>query len=70
VGVKKRKELLLEAFAGRRTKSLSSNQTPFSTLVKKLQESLTRMEPFDVITVAQGIDGSLQAPSSTPLNDL
>jgi hypothetical protein len=31
---------------------------------------LTRMEPFDVITVAQGIDGSLQAPSSTPLNDL
>jgi len=32
-------------------------QSPFATFVKKLQESLTRMEPFDVVTVAQGGDG-------------
>jgi hypothetical protein len=34
-------------------------QTPFSILVKKLQESLTRMESFEVVTVSQGIDGKL-----------
>jgi hypothetical protein len=26
-------------------------------LVKRLQESLTRMEPFEVVTVGQGADG-------------
>ena len=34
-------------------------QTPFSVFVKKLQESLTRMEPYEVVTIAQGVDGSL-----------
>lgn len=34
-------------------------QTPFSVFVKKLQESLTRMEPYEVITIAQGVDGEL-----------
>lgn len=56
--LKKRKEMLLEAFGCRRVKTLNSSQTPFATLVKKLQESLTRMESFDVITVAQSSDGS------------
>lgn len=57
MSVKKRKEILLDAFAVRRTKGISSPQTPFAIFVKKLQESLTRMESFDVVTVAQGTDG-------------
>lgn len=57
VSLSKRKELLLDALVNRRTKHLSSSQTPFSTFVKKLQESLTRMESFDVVTVAQSSDG-------------
>ncbi|KAJ7670440.1 hypothetical protein B0H17DRAFT_1209311 [Mycena rosella] len=60
----RRKELLLDAFAGRQTEVLGNAQTPFVTFVKKLQESLTRMQSFDVITVAQGIDDSKQ---SSPL---
>ncbi|KAJ7698902.1 hypothetical protein B0H17DRAFT_1196492 [Mycena rosella] len=60
----RRKELLLDAFAGRRTKVLGNAQTPFVTFVKKLQESLTRMESFDVITVAQGIDDSKRSSPS------
>lgn len=57
VPTNKRKELMFNAFASRKTKHLSNSQTPFSTLVKKLQESLTKMESFDVITVAQNMDG-------------
>jgi E3 ubiquitin-protein ligase TRIP12 len=49
--------MLLEAFGYRRVKGISGGQTPFATLVKKLQESLTRMESFDVVTVAQSSDG-------------
>jgi hypothetical protein len=59
VNLKRRKEILLDAFGGRRLKALAAGHTPFATLVKKLQESLTRMESFDVVTVAQGSDGQL-----------
>lgn len=38
---------------------VGSAPTPFATFVKKLQESLTRMESFDVVTVAQGVDGGI-----------
>ena len=31
--------------------------TPFAVLVKKLQESLTRMESFEVTTVSPGLEG-------------
>lgn len=62
--LKRRKEMLLEAFGCRRMKSLSSGQTPFATLVKKLQESLTRMESFEVITVAQSSDESKRSSPS------
>ena len=48
---------MFNAFASRKTKHLSNSQTPFATLVKKLQESLTKMESFDVTTVAQNMDG-------------
>ncbi|GLB41853.1 putative protein with domain Homologous to E6-AP Carboxyl Terminus with [Lyophyllum shimeji] len=62
--LKTRRELLLEAFGGRRTKALTGAQSPFAILVKKLQESLTRMESFDVVTVAQGIDDSKRSSPS------
>jgi E3 ubiquitin-protein ligase TRIP12 len=57
VTVKRRQEILMDAFTCRRTRGVSFVQSPLSTLVKKLQESLTRMESFDVVTVAQGADG-------------
>ena len=57
VSIQRRKEILLDAFACRKMKGLHPGQTPFATLVKKLQESLTRMESFDVITVTQNSDG-------------
>jgi E3 ubiquitin-protein ligase TRIP12 len=55
--MKRRQELLLEAFTSRRSKGVANSQTPLAIFVKKLQESLTRMESFEVVTVAQGIDG-------------
>ncbi|KAJ7739810.1 ubiquitin-protein ligase [Mycena metata] len=64
LGLARRKELLLDAFAGRRTKVVGSAPTPFATFVKKLQESLTRMESFDVVTVAQGADDSKRSSPS------
>ena len=67
VGLQRRKEILLDAFAGRRIKNLSAAQTPFATLVKKLQESLTRMESFDVITVTQNSDGQFRDSESPHL---
>ncbi|KAF9047194.1 hypothetical protein BDZ89DRAFT_1058246 [Hymenopellis radicata] len=56
VSLVRRKELLLDALVSRRTKHLNNAQSPFTTFVKKLQESLTRMESFDVVTVSQGSD--------------
>jgi E3 ubiquitin-protein ligase TRIP12 len=56
VPLEKRQELFLEAFTSR-TKVPDSAQTPLAVFVKKLQESLTRMEPYEVVTVAQGSDG-------------
>lgn len=53
----RRKELLLDALVNRRMKHINGSQTPFTTFVKKLQESLTRMESFDVVTASQGSDG-------------
>lgn len=64
VSIQRRREILLEAFASRKIKGLQASQTPFATLVKKLQESLTRMESFDVITVAQNSDGKSTSSSS------
>ncbi|EIW79108.1 hypothetical protein CONPUDRAFT_59237 [Coniophora puteana RWD-64-598 SS2] len=52
IPLKRRQELLLECFTYR-PRGVPVSQSPFSTLVKKLQESLTRMEAFEVATVAQ-----------------
>ena len=59
VETSRRQQLLLEMFIERPIAGSTSpsSQTPFSILVKKLQESLTRMESFEVVTVSQGIDG-------------
>ncbi|KAF9563919.1 hypothetical protein CPC08DRAFT_632025 [Agrocybe pediades] len=64
VSLQRRKEILLDAFAGRKVKHLNPSQTPFATLVKKLQESFTRMESFDVITVAQNSEDSKRSSPS------
>ncbi|KAG7439758.1 uncharacterized protein BT62DRAFT_998118 [Guyanagaster necrorhizus] len=64
VSLARRKELLLDALVNRRAKHLSSSQTPFTIFVKKLQESLTRMESFDVVTVAQSSDDSKRSSPS------
>jgi len=68
VSLHRRKEILLDAFASRKVKNLSPTQTPFATLVKKLQESFTRMESFEVITVAQNSDGMLETNFMRLLN--
>lgn len=64
VSLQRRKEILLDAFANRRVKNVNASQTPFATLVKKLQESFTRMESFEVITVAQNSDDSKRSSPS------
>ncbi|KAE9398555.1 hypothetical protein BT96DRAFT_957548 [Gymnopus androsaceus JB14] len=64
VPLSRRKELLLDSLVSRKKKALVSSQTPFSTFVKKLQESFTRMESFDVITVSQGSDDSKRSSPS------
>ncbi|KAG6335267.1 hypothetical protein ID866_3823 [Astraeus odoratus] len=63
VPVKRRQELLFEAFT-KAPKGCNSGQSPFGVLVKKLQESLTRMENFEVITIAQGSDDSKRSSPS------
>ena len=59
MGIKRRQGMLLEAFS-RKVKPMHI-QTPLSVFVKKLQESLTRMEPYEVVTIAQGVDGVLNS---------
>ncbi|KAH9851913.1 hypothetical protein C2E23DRAFT_904051 [Lenzites betulinus] len=59
----RRHELLFAAFTSRKSKG-SGGQTPLAIFVKKLQESLTRMESFDVISVAQSGDDSKRSSPS------
>ncbi|KAI9510528.1 hypothetical protein F5148DRAFT_1274737 [Russula earlei] len=63
----RRQELLLDSFTARKSKTLPGSQTPFAIFVKKLQESLTRMEAFDVVTVTQGMDDSKRSSSPSLL---
>ena len=68
MSIARRQELLLDAFIVRKSKVLAGSQTPFAIFVKKLQESLTRMEAFDVVTVTQGMDGTSMPFSQTNLS--
>jgi E3 ubiquitin-protein ligase TRIP12 len=54
VDIEKRKDLLLDAFSARSGYATPSSQSPMAVLVKRLQESLTRMETFDVVTTSPG----------------
>ncbi|KIO30590.1 hypothetical protein M407DRAFT_14294 [Tulasnella calospora MUT 4182] len=58
VSLPARQRLLLEAFTTRSTSGTASpsSQIPLAILVKRLQESLTRLENFEVVTVSQGED--------------
>lgn len=62
VTVARRRELFFDTFTARKVTALNGSQTPFAIFVKKLQESLTRMESFEVVTVAQSLDGKLTLP--------
>ncbi|KAF8906204.1 hypothetical protein CPB84DRAFT_1813845 [Gymnopilus junonius] len=64
VSLQRRKEIFFDAFVSRKVKNLNASQTPFATLVKKLQESFTRMESFEVTTVSQGSDESKRSSPS------
>ncbi len=59
VSVTRRRELFFDAFTSGKAKNMNGGQTSFAVLVKKLQESLTRIESFDVTTVSQSSDGVL-----------
>ena len=59
MSLSRRQELFFNAFTSRKSKG-TGGQTPFAVFVKKLQESLTRMESFEVISVAQSADGQYQ----------
>lgn len=45
---------MLEAFSPGLGYGTSPSQTPLAILVKRLQESLTRMESYDVVTTSPG----------------
>lgn len=53
VPLERRTALLMDIFTAIKGKRNSTTQTPLAIFVKKLQESLTRMESYDVVTVAQ-----------------
>ena len=58
MSIARRQELLLDAYIVRKLKVLAGSQTPFVIFVEKSQESLMRIEVFDVVTVTQGMDGT------------
>ncbi|CAE7224785.1 unnamed protein product [Rhizoctonia solani] len=54
-----RQQMVAQAFAPRSTKGTDSpSASPLAVLVKKLQESLTRIENFEVVTVSPGAEAS------------
>lgn len=70
VDVTTRQQIVLQAFAARSGKGSDSpgSTSPFAVLVKKLQESLTRIENFEVVTVSPGAEGeclSILSPKVT-----
>ncbi|PCH36373.1 hypothetical protein WOLCODRAFT_28515 [Wolfiporia cocos MD-104 SS10] len=64
VSVARRQEIFFTSFTTRRGKVPPGSPSPLATFVKKLQESLTRMESFEVVTVAQSSDDSKRSSPS------
>lgn len=62
----RRREIFAQAFsiAASPGKGTASSASPMATFVKKLQESLTRMESFNVITVSQSSDDTKRSSPS------
>lgn len=50
----RRQQIMFETLDGKQD---TNRFTALAILVKKLQESLTRMESYEVVTVSQGLDG-------------
>lgn len=63
VSLDTRQKLLLESFTTQSGTESPSSQSPLAVLVKRLQESLTRLENFEVVTVSQGEDSKRGAAS-------
>ncbi|CDO68376.1 hypothetical protein BN946_scf184815.g23 [Trametes cinnabarina] len=63
ISLSRRQEIFFTAFTSRKSKA-AGGQTPLAVFVKKLQESLTRMEPFEVISIAQNADDSKRSSPS------
>lgn len=61
VPLKVRQRLILDVLSSRTTSGASTPgvNSALSVLVKRLQESLTRMESFEVVTVSPSGDGML-----------
>ncbi|QRV73957.1 HECT-domain (ubiquitin-transferase) [Ceratobasidium sp. AG-Ba] len=61
-----RQLMVLQAFAVRSGKGSDSpsSMSPFAVLVKKLQDSLTRIENFEVVTVSPGAEASRRNSAS------
>lgn len=61
-----RQKLVYEVFSLRSTKISDENaaRSPLAILVKRLQESLTRIESFEVVTVSSGVDDSKRNSAS------
>lgn len=64
VDLPRRQRLFFATFSISRSKAAPQGQTPIATFIKKLQESLTRMESFEVVTVAQSADDSKRSSPS------
>lgn len=62
IDLQRRQELLYQAFTSDLSKQRSSSA--FAILVKKLQESLTKIEPFQVVSVSQSSDDSKRSSPS------
>lgn len=62
VDLERRQELLHQAFTSGLSKQRSSSA--FAILVKRLQESLTKIEPFEVVSVSQNSDDSKRSSPS------
>ena len=65
VDLRRRQRMLIQELCAIRDGKPVTTVSPFAVLVKKLQESLTRMESFEVISVAHSADGKRSSLAMT-----